>query len=229
MADTQGIIKLQDFVDGWLWKAKLPRSEHRRIFHCAVDGVRELNILYATNTRKMVSLPLDGNFTVSFPDDFENFVGVGTMYRDKLYYLTRDEGIIDPELMDSVPTENDKLYSYAYGAKGGSNAKGYYRVDFDNRRILLSNTSLEEVILIYNSSGVSIDSDTYIPTIFKEALEAYIAYENVRYDFRVPENKVYRSEQNYNKAINKLHALTSSSLNEWYDVLLGLNTQSVIR
>lgn len=232
MAETSGIIRLEDLVNGYLWQSGMSREEYRRLFDMAVDGVRELNILHTKEGRTTTKLTMDANLVVQFPDDMIGFVSVGVPYKGRYWSYSRDDTILDVADRDATgpDVENPRRgYLWTYGAKGAVNTKGYYRVNYNRREILFDHVNRDDIILVYTSSGVNTDADTYIPVMYKSAIYAYLAYESNVYRLGVPEVKLERYKRKYETEIDKLNTLQASTLDEWQDVLYGLMTPGVIR
>lgn len=230
MAEINGTIKLNALVDGFLYKAQRPKEEFKRMHSIAVDGIRELNMLHTNEGRKTVSVTMDGDLSIPFPDDMIGFVAVGVSLNHKYWFFTKDESILDPELRDTDYAEDgDYDQRFGYGVKGAVNIKGYYKVDYKKRRILFRNVDRDDVLLAYTSANVNIGEETYIPVMFKQALESYMAYEGFRYVFDFPQSRIAQYKDMYDTEINKLNLLQSSTIEEWYDTVYGMMSQTPIR
>jgi hypothetical protein len=232
MAQTSGTVKLEELVNGFLWQSNRPREDYRRLFKIATDGVRDLNILHTKEGRTTAKLTMDVNLTVPFPDDMIGFVSAGVPVKGRYWAYTRDDSILDVADRDTSgddATAGDYGYLWTYGAQGGVNKEGYYKVNYKTRTILFDHIDRTDVILVYTSSGVNTDEDTYIPVMYEPLLYAYIAYMESLYRNDVPMNAKVMFKENYDIQVNIFNTLQASTLDEWYDTVYGLMSQSPLR
>ena len=106
-------------------------------------------------------------------------------------------------------------------AKGGVNLDGYYKIDWDNRRIVLNSVTRTEVILAYVSSGTNATGETYVPVKYEPALIAYIIWQDGRYDSKKLKDSMYFEAQ-YNAEIRMLD--DGPNLQEYLDTLYSTYT-----
>jgi len=193
---TDNLMYLQDVVDEALLTSEKPESEYLRFHQLAVRGYIDLRIHAINEGRRIDRLTVSDINTVSFPEDFIDFIGVYVPVNGKIWELTRDDGIVTTttsdegtESLDSDEGEGVTIgseYVSAYYARGGSNVKGYYTVEWDRRRIKLINVTEDTVLLVYKSSGVNASGNTYIPVQYIPAIMAYISYWDIALNPEVP-------------------------------------------
>lgn len=189
---TDGVRTLKHIVQKALWFAKREPSDYFRFYELACDGFRELRLHHVHEGLQFVKLTQSSIGTVSFPEDFIEFRGIGVPVNGKLVWLTRDNDIVmttttvdGQETQDSDDEEGvDILDSATSGfyARGGVNVDGYYNIDYQNRRIFLNSVSRTEVVLAYITSGVEIAEETYVPTKYERVLIAWIIWNDAMYD-----------------------------------------------
>jgi hypothetical protein len=101
------------------------------------------------------------------------------------------------------------------------NYDGYYKIDWENRRIFLNRVTRTEVVLAYTSSGTSVTGETYIPVMYEGALIAYIIWQDARYDIQKAQAASYYESQ-YAREIALLD--DGPTLQEYLDVLYSTYT-----
>ena len=228
---TEGVVTLNAIVKNALWQAKRPSSDKARFYEFAYRGYRELRLHHVQEGVKLSKLTPDAINCIDFPEDMIDFVGIGVHVNGKLSLLTRnDDIIITTTLVGAVETQdNDSgedvdIYDSntdGYYAKGGVNYDGYYKVDWENRRIMLNSVTRTEVVLAYVSSGTNATGDTYIPVKYEPALIAYIMWQDSRYDDkRIAIAQYYETQ--YIKEIQNLDE--GPTLQEYLDVLYSTYT-----
>ena len=189
---TEGLVSLKALVQSALWQAKRPPSDYRRFFEFAYRGYRELRLHHVQEGVKFVKATPSTINTINFPEDMVDFVGIGVPVSGKVIWLTRDDDIvITTTLVGALETQDsdaeegvdilDAAATNLY-TKGGINLDGYYKIDWENRRIMLNSVTRTEVILAYRSSGVSVTGETYIPVKFENVLIAWIMWQDCRFD-----------------------------------------------
>ena len=229
--NTEGVVTLKNIVQSALWQAKRPKSDYRRFFEFAYRGYRELRLHHVQEGIKFSKLTPSTINTVDFPEDMIDFAGIGVHVDGKLTWLTRDDDIIiTTTMVGAVETQDsdsgegadilninaDNLYT-----KGGINLDGYYKIDWENRRIMLNSVTRTEVILAYMSSGTSVTGETYVPVKYDIALIAWIIWQDSCFDDKRVTIAPYY-EQQYKNAVYMLDE--GPTLQEYLDVLYSTYT-----
>lgn len=189
---TEGLVTLKHIVKKALWQARRTQNDYTMFYELAHRGYRELRLHYVREGVKFAKLTPDSINCIYFPSDFIDFVALGVPVDGKFVTLTRKDDIIATttlvgaiETLDSVSGEGTDLLdsdTYGFYARAGYNLDGYYKVDWDNRRIIVNSVTRTEVILAYVTSGTETASDTYVPVKYEPALIAYIVWQDSCYD-----------------------------------------------
>lgn len=228
---TEGVVTLKSIVKLALWQAKRPPSDYRRFYEFAYRGYRELRLHHVQEGVKFSKLIPSSINTISFPEDMIDFVGIGVHVDGKLIWLTRDDDMIitttmvgavetqdtdSGEGVDILDTSSDYLYT-----KGGVNLDGYYKIDWENRRLVLNSVTRTEVVLAYTSSGTSATGETYVPVKYEIALIAWIIWQDSCFDDKRVTIAPYY-EQQYRNALVIIDE--GPTLQEYLDVLYSTYT-----
>jgi hypothetical protein len=107
-------------------------------------------------------------------------------------------------------------------AKGGGYNVGEFRVD-DRERVIRFRGALagKLVVVEYKSSGISLDSQTFIPVMMIPTLKEYLEYTLIKRDRDVPEVKVERCRRQYLEA--KRQYIKRKNPFNIYDILDVIN------
>lgn len=181
--DTSALITFDQLIQGMMLKGGHLESDYTRMVQIAIDGYRELNLTVLPEGRNVEKFTMDTNYIIYMPDDLIMVNRICVPLDGLLWPLTNNEKIVPTtslvggaETLDTEDGEGVDITSLgsAYSTRGGRNTEGYFKVDYKKRRIIFRNVNRTEVLLDYNTSGVSLTETTYIPTYAKIALEAYI-------------------------------------------------------
>src|SRR5512133_381573 len=163
---TEGLMTLKQVVKSALWQAKRPPNQYKMFYELAHRAYRELRLHNVKEGVRLAKLTPDAINCVALPEDFVDFVGIGVHVDGKMWLLTSDDDmIITTTSVGGIETQNsasgeglDILDSNTYGyyGRGGVNYEGYYKIDWENRRIMLNSVTRTEVILAYVSSGTNV-------------------------------------------------------------------------
>jgi hypothetical protein len=228
---TNGLISLENLVEETLAITKRPDSDYKSFFQIAIRGYMDLRIHVVKQGRKQSVLTISDINKVDFPDDFVDFISIGVVDGGKIWRLSPNKDFIvvtteggDEETQDenegqgvSIPNESVS----GYYARGGSNNKGYYQIEWDKRRIGLINVSEDTVILTYITSGIDVDNTTYIPIKYIPALQSYIAWWSIALDNNIPLSQKQMAEHTYIMMRNQLRKSESPTLEEYEEALLS--------
>lgn len=206
MGDHQQWIKIDEVVASYLDRSEQGVHKYYKIYHIAFDGMKQLGLDFFY-TVKSLKLPVNGNLTVTLPDDFLQYTKVGVfndqseviplMYNSKLTFFqdqlsTRQQSTEDPTLGDiSTGFPGFNFYNYwdgmsffgtVYGAPSGAPFVGTFKIDHDAGIILLDeNFYYDYLVLEYIASPQPEQGTYYLPFQFKEALIAYIGWQDMQY------------------------------------------------
>jgi hypothetical protein len=230
---TDGIQTIKEVVKKTLWDAKKPRSNFFLFLELAIDAYRELRLHAVTEGKmwkKCTVTTFSGGATdtgyIDFPEEFEDFIGVYVPIDGELWSLTRRDSIIQTtsltgiiETQDSTKGEGVDVLHAPYTDSGGQNMRGYYAIDWDNRRIFLNGIDVTEVVLLYKSSGVGINTTTWIPNKYIPCMIAKILFAFVQYDDNISSSRRQELLFNMQQEEIKLRNLESPTLDEFMDVI----------
>lgn len=92
-----------------------------------------------------------------------------------------------------------RLYNSAvYGAGGGKNQYGYYKLDIFNNSIHLDlRDDVDYIVLDYVTDSVDFSYDVIVPTIYKEVVVAYINWKAIQFKLNVPDSAKERIKRDY--------------------------------
>lgn|SRR5512133_352973 len=232
MAELSGIRTLKQVVDGLLFKSSEPKENYMRFYQMAIDAYRDLRLFHSTDKVWLKCVP-DSLNRIDFPSDMLQFVSLSVPINGLLYTLTREDLIV-PTVTGTAPNETldatdgegvdvNKGYYQAYWARGGVNQEGYFTVDYNNRKIILSNVDRTEVVLCYVSNGVS-STNSYVPVTAVPAIEAYIMWKDKFYQRDTLPNIDYYFKQ-YEYECDRLDVLTEPTLDEIADAIRSTYTR----
>ena len=212
---TGALATIKEITDGILLKSTIPESKAVQVMQMVIDGYRELNLVVCDEGRVRELRTMDDNYIINLPDDLLKLNDIYIPYQNGIWSLSRREDIpiiTDTELgAEIIPDEwgGGRDISHGQGlafqSTGGRNYEGYYVVDTDKRRIHFRNVNRSEVMLDYNTSGISRIDVTYIPMTIKPALEAYVMMEASAYAIiPLAEYELHRDRYERQKAILRM-------------------------
>lgn len=189
--NTTALATLREVTDGILMKADIPEGRSVSVKQFVIDGYRELNLVVADEGRIQKLFTMDSNLIINMPDDLIDLKDVYVPRDNGIWSLTRRKEIpvitetyVGAEIIPEDWGEGRDIVhgeGIYYQTKGGRNTYGYYNADYKKRRIFFRNVDRSEVLLDYNTSGISRTDITYIPMSIKGALEAYVMMEMAAY------------------------------------------------
>lgn len=199
--DTNGLIKLSDLVNGLIFKDKtLKKEDWTWVFEFFIDAIRSFNMMHAYKPTHVNVTPNE-NFMIDFPLDMIGFGKLCVIKNGEYYPLPERENlststsiINGDEVYDETKNEGttyDPGITSGLGSTGGVYSTYFVR-DYKKRRFVLNGARISDLVLIYTTSGVNTEGETYIPAEAKAMLEA-----NVRYQLALYGDKKYTSAQLY--------------------------------
>jgi hypothetical protein len=103
----------------------------------------------------------------------------------------------------------------------GTIDQAYYRLDRENRQIVFSGvTPRSEIVLEYISTGMKSDGSSMVPRETIIPLRAYILWQMVEHDMKVPESERTRRKAEYKDAVEALRSFKNSLAMEEYKKML---------
>lgn len=203
-------------------------------------GYREFNLFHSM-TIKQSWEPVTPIKTVTFPDDYLNFVSIGVQLNAGIFTFTKEAKSTSPSdplglVLNEDRNESESVWKNIYGyASNSANDEGYFMLDPAHDRIVLkdsfwnyyANSTRSEVLLSYVSDGIGDDlRNTYIPTTAANLLIAYVEYKLVasmpeKYPANYRQDKLYE----YQLEQEKFDILALPSVDELYDAIFSTSGQ----
>lgn len=227
-------------------------SRYTRFYQFAVDGVREWN-MDLTGLPNCVLLPVNDNDTADIPYDCLNWTFIGIIGSDGLMYplgkrndiaLAKEFGacgdpqkysspeLVAGDLVGILPDlyaehfRNGQLAGKFFGAGGGNNGNGYYRIDEKLNQITLSGISMaiRGIYLEYISDITAVDKDYSVHPFMLETLKAWIYWKSIERDRNFSLGEKALAEESYWKRyrISKKR-FNSTPLSVWYEAIRSQN------
>lgn len=239
MPSLPSYITIDEVISEFMLQRNYKPQEYAKIYKLCLSIIRSINFFEYPIENKTVKLEMNANLIVDLPSDFVSLIRLGVPINGKIYVFTNDEGIITTttevngvETLDINYGEGVDInppYSYGLGAKGGRNTEGYYKIDYDRKRIVFRNVKRSEVLLEYATTGVTLDGETYIPAILTDLIKASLAYELIRYDINVPAYLKEDYLRQLQDEKRKVKMITLPSLQDIVDAYYGGSTIANIR
>lgn len=214
--NSSALATIKEVSDGILFKSGLPESKGAMIDQLTRDGYRELNLVVLEEGRRMELVSMDSNLIVYFPDDLIKVNDVFVPMDGQVWSLTRNTKIpkitVTQNGAEVVPDGWGDAGNIPSGegvffeTGGGRNTEGYYDVDQSKRRIIFRNVNRSEVLLDYNSTGISKTYETYVPVEAKLALESFVMRELASFGV-IPVNQFSLFEKRFSDEKAKLRML----------------------
>tara|TARA_B100000497_G_C7691985_1_gene421076 strand:+ start:2346 stop:3107 length:762 start_codon:yes stop_codon:yes gene_type:complete len=188
----------------------------------AVRTLKELNFDVVQNIRSIELVPHDVNKTrYDLPQDFVNYVKIGICtngvvaplgeapglclvesYDDCGYVVSRTPDVSFETPIDTVywfeGLKNGEFVGKRFGARGGQNSKGYYRVDRENNQLLVDSIAAGSTIIMeYISDGTTADGNMKVHSFAEEALRSGIRHRSLRSKRNIPANEKELSRRDF--------------------------------
>ena len=203
MKDTAQWVGLAEIVYQYIDQAKLTGSEFRRLWTIGVRGVEEIGMDVHSQV-KSVKLMVNDNKTVNLPSDYIGFSKVGVFNgQGEVSTLRRNPGLTGYKIessdrlsknTDTTTSSTFRLQNLAYvnyfdgaryvnifGAGAVLKSEGEFDIDEELGILYLDNNyGYDYVVMEYFSSPAD-DVDYKVPFQVKEALLAFIAWQDIMY------------------------------------------------
>jgi len=234
MADTSGILTLNDVVDRFLVKNKLPKDDYFVYLEHATDCYRELNLHHGSEYKQSV-VTADSLGRVTMPTDLVDLIGVYVPYRGRRWFFTYDDNLVTTVTGDGDAFDTDygegldvtDRTSVNYGATAGKNTY-YMSVDWNDRIIYITNMASTKCTVVYVSSGVNLDGTTYIMAKTQGVFDAYLRWQKAIIDNQ-PIGIQQLRKADYDEAVLMLRRTHLPSASEFRDTILQTYVQAPIR
>ncbi|MBN1683750.1 hypothetical protein JW865_09395 [Candidatus Bathyarchaeota archaeon] len=230
MSDTISIQTLDSVVN----KALLTLPENQRslsnrdrFLEFAIDALRNLRLTTTNSGAKTVKIEPNAVNRFDFPYDMEQFISLGVPVNGKIWWLTRNNDIINTKTVIGIDESLDEddgegidlavSQSDSFDSIGGINSQGYFTLDFENREIIVNANTRSELLLRYISSGINNSGETYIESKYIRAIIAYILWMDVDYDRTAPMNMKEQYKSRFEESKNEIKRIEAPGLWELLD------------
>lgn len=231
--DIKGYITLQHIAASVISDRGIDDRFIEKILGKAIDGYAELNITGIIPSIKVAHLTVTPQNTVSLPNDYVRYSGIGIADNGRMWTFTRNRNILLPANMscgvydrnvietntnsqgqistgyiDPIDRSGEGYPTGSYTAGGGFNL-AYYRIDERRRMIVFLNqqsVSGLTIVLEYYSTGVN--SNTIIPRDAKRALVCFIHAELDKRDRSITDGMRETSMREWRTERDKLYSRT---------------------
>lgn len=218
------------------------------IAQLVIEGYNELS-LWHLDTIEVVYLRMSSAKVVDLPTDYVDYVKIGIPVNGKLKILTKKDNILLPRTFaDGAPVGNTddenagtgsiffvdhfrsgQFVAGLYGLPGGLD-NAFYRIDRENRQIVFSGSiPRAEVVLEYVSSGIKLSGQTNIPRETVPALQAYVAWNMIKWDKKYSASDKAQRKQEYLEEEAKLDFFQSSFTADEYRRHVWKSTTQTIK
>jgi hypothetical protein len=231
---TNGITTLQTIVYEVMNDlGKTQMHDFKRYLQWAIRGYKKLNMFHLNTVETFTSSVSEIN-TVNLPDDFINYTRIGYVKGNVIYTLSRNDDLLltfstvdGNEVVGESMKDNQNILNAVWLAAPQQVFNiGFYRLDRANNRIVLQgNLSDFTIVVEYISSGISLNGQTYIPEIAREALIAYLHWQRVLNGEGTLNEAMYR-ERLFTDAVDDIENFEwSCTPEEFLDVINSARTQ----
>jgi hypothetical protein len=205
MAQQQQWIEIDEVVNAYLSRAEQSRHKYFKCWQLAFSGMQEMgiDIFY---TIKSIKLAVNANFTVNLPGDYLNWSKVAVLnavgdvipltYNDTLTtyadtFPNRVQDTDDFTLSQGLgwsPTSpvfcnywNGLNVTPIFGVPSGAPFVGNWKIDNENGLIVLDQNFYYTYIILEYLASPQEGCVYRIPVQFREALIAYIGWQDIQY------------------------------------------------
>lgn len=234
-----GLVDVEYVTQNAIFEGMYDTEEHDRVMHFVIKALKDINIFHVVN-KKVVKLTVGALNTVTLPDDYVDYLKIGTVFSNGLFWtFTKADSLSmaktfdcgeeqrpNEQLLQVAPAntrvifDNYKKINTYYNYTGGNNTQ-YFRIDKENNRIVLKTDNIgSEIEMEYVTTGINTTGDTIVPVMYNDTLVAFALWQMKLRTPRVPANEIEMSRQEWVRNFNKLNsALMASTKSEWLDMI----------
>lgn len=183
---TKNVTSLQSIVYEVMNDlGKTNPHDFKRYFQWAIRGYKKLNMFHLNTVETFVSKVSSIN-TIDLPDDFMNYIRIGYLVNNQIITLSKNDDITltftklngNEVIGEGMNKPMDIISSTWLAAPNKVYNNRFYRYDRANNRLILQGDFYNATIVIeYISTGISLDGQTFVPEIAREALIAYLHWQ----------------------------------------------------
>jgi hypothetical protein len=204
-------------------------NKYARFYQLGVAYLREANI-DKNGIIKVVSLSINSNDTANLPSDFIDYTNIGIIGTDgQMHSLGRNDKLsllkvfddcgdeiklnvyqgIDPPNGTYYPYypynanwKNGELVGRFFGIGGGNNVDGEFKIDINNRLILIKRVgyNIQNLVLEYIADINVINGDFQVHPYLIEPLKAWLYWKSIQRNTKMGLGEKQMAEMDYIKA-----------------------------
>ena len=203
MADHLQWITLDSCITDYMDRSEQSNHKYFKLFHIAYTGFEKLGI-DAFYTIQSFKLPVNANLTVTIPAGVQKISKVGVFNQQgEVIPLSPNSNLsaafdmspnrlsqtTDSALQTEISQQGGWWFNYwngygygtLYGLPSGSPFVGSYKIDNANGVIVLSESFSYTYVLVEAICAPAMDQTYYLPVQFREAMIAWIAWQDIAY------------------------------------------------
>lgn len=209
MGKTSGVVTLNYVVANLKNRLKsYGMTDHLYLLQLVIDAYTKLNLITLDHV-ETVYLDMDERNVVVLPDDYLDYVKIGVSLCGRIWTLTLNENIVTPKgeacglpidkvaagCCDRFPNEfplpafgyvwapfywNGTYYPELYSWGGGFNT-GYYKIDRQERLLIITGVPRTQIVMEYKSTGIKPGGGTLIPRQAVDCLVYYVMWQQTEF------------------------------------------------
>lgn len=197
----QSWVSLESIIYDYINESEQSNNKYFKLYHIAFRGLEHIGIDFFYRV-KSVKIPMNDNFTVTLPADYQKYTklgilnGVGELV--PLQYnenLTTFSDLLPNRITDTTSENFVNLYSYSspvffnywngdsYANLYGVNISGLYgggfKIDEANGVILLDSSFGYTGLVLEYVASPNPDQEYKVPVQFREAIVAWLAWRDI--------------------------------------------------
>lgn len=236
MADTSGLVKIEDAVDRFMFRYKVPQDDYAVYLENALAFLSEISVHHGVGYKEE-KIAVDSLGFMTMPTDLLDIVDIYIPRGGSIWYFTRNDKLVTT----TTTVDGSETFSTTYGegtnipdaqtvglgAVGGINDY-YYTPIWADRRVLIKGITSANVTLRYKSTGIDLSGITYIPALAENVMVAKL--KSIRaYLEGKPLGEQQMFEQQFDREIAMFRRAQMPSMNEVKDVFRSATTQAPMR
>lgn len=244
--NTPGFITIDEVVSDLMYRGQdFGMSNYDYWFHLAIKGIEKMNI-FELRTESVAYLSVPSTNILDLPSDYVDYINIGVVDGQGVFHsLTWDQNILPVPQADCGEDTSNVLraqkavrpatffpgwggwnwgFGGNYGMTGGYNV-GYYNVNRDTNQLYISGlVEGTAIVLIYKTTGVSINGVTMVRTQMSEAIISWCMMTAQKHD-------VIKSNTNWANVhygdLSDIEDLDQAiTMDEFLDIIYGAKKQT---
>lgn len=200
---TQQWINIDECIYAYLDASEQSHNKYFKVFNLAFRGMENMGLDFFYQV-KSVKLPINSNMTANLPDDCVNYTKIGILNnKGEIIPMAYNNNLTNyadllPDRVSSVEDSslfnfynwgapafynywNGSLYTTLYGIPSGQPFVGSFKIDTTAGIIVLDPRFAFDYLILEYIASPKEGGEYFVPIQFKEALIAYIAWQDIAY------------------------------------------------